>query len=201
MKIRYYNINRPFHIGRRDCFFEEGLNLIRKAAQPEAGGESLKNSARIVYCLKSAYDHSVMARKADNTASTETQFLHILQALMNHMLSLNAMAEFGSALSENGESSELSRFMEQGAPENAQPATEFCDRNRQIANHVYQLCLLLDRPFQALKAETLSLMDDDQKRVYDTARNSLGEHLAARSSHNSRMYAQIAYPILETRNG
>ena len=201
MKMQCYNINRPFHLGRRDCFFEQGLDLIRNAIQQEARGDSLKNSARIMYCLKSAYDHSVLAKKADSTASTETHFLHCLQALINHLLSLTAIVEFGPILGENGEGSELSRFMEQGAPENARPAQEFCAHSRKIENHVYQLCLLLDRPFQVLKAETLSILDEEQKRVYETARRSLGEHLAANSSHSSRTYAQIAYPVLETRSG
>lgn len=201
MKRQCYNINRPFHLARRDCFFEKGLALISKNVERKSDGKKSDDVAHIMYYLRSAHDHCVMAKKADNTASTEMYFLNFLQTIMSHLISLNAVAEFSPILGENGEDSGLRRFLESGAPENTRPAKEFCDCSQLIVDNIYKLCLLLERPFQDLKAETLSLLDDDQQRVYDNARKSLGEHLAARASHRSRMYAQTAYPVLEMKNG
>ena len=194
--MRNYEINRPFHLGRRDCFFELGMALIREAVQPKSGGAGLRDFAKITYCLKSAYDHGVLAGKADNTSSNEAPFLHFLRALVKHLVSFSAVVESGIMPGENGKGEELGRFLEAGGPGNAGAAKEYRTQTLKIVEHVCRLCLLLDRPFQALKAETIALMDESGKRVYETARDSLGKHLASHSPLRTRTYVQNAYPIL-----
>ncbi|NLE65820.1 MAG: hypothetical protein GX608_00170 [Lentisphaerae bacterium] len=194
--MQNYNINRPFHLGRRDCFFEQGLYLIREAEGRKPGGANASDFAKITYCLKSACDHSIMAGKADNTAENEEHFLHFLQALMKHLVSLNAIMESGPAPGESGKGGELACFLETGAPDNAGAAREYREQTLRIVESVCRLCLLLDRPFQALKAGTIALLDESQKRVYETARDSLLKHLASHSGRRPSMYAQTAYPVL-----
>jgi hypothetical protein len=200
MPKQCYNLNRPFHLGRRDVFYETAVSTMRLSMEESSARRLRQRLDLVLYCLHSALEHGSLAHQAQRAPAEEKPFLQFLEMLLARLQAGRLMLLTSRQWARDN--SPVRQFLACQAPAAEVPASALQTSVPDIFRDALAFVRSAAEPLRNLQTACVGKLPSEDRARYEKAAASLRSHLAATADHpRPRTFVQSAYPVLETTDG
>jgi hypothetical protein len=178
MSAEHAHLNRPVHLARRDVLFEHAVKLLGLPLTTQDTATRLGNAEIILACLTKAREHASFALRSHHSLERETDFLHFLELVTDHVVSAHAMIQHQVHLEE--EESFLCQFLGVDRQQSRFPAMHYQRRSEDIHHELWHLFGLAQQPYAALRQANIEAMNEEERSRYERAYKNFREEAAAK---------------------
>ncbi len=191
------NINRSFHLGRRDVFYETAVEIMRRCVKETTARHLARGLDNALYCLHSALEHAFLAHKARHAPAAEKLFINFLEMLLARLQAGRFMLQSNTHwLSGN---SPVRQFLGDQARMLARPIAASQTPIPDMFRDALAFTRAAAKPLQDLQELCMKKFSEEDRSRYEKAAASLREHLAETADQpRPKMFGQSVYPTHET---
>ena len=173
--LRYYaggmiihtDPNRPFHLARRDAFYERAVELLYLPLQEMDTATRIVHLKQVSDGLATARKHAFFASRSKAALEREPDFLHFLELIHDNVESMHSMMEHQAHL--EAAESFLCQFLRTTREECLLPAMHYRRRAEDLMGGLWQLLRLAHQPYRELQKEFTQHGSHEESQRYQQA--------------------------------